>query len=476
MQAEGCYDAYDALDATAMAQKVASGELGAAELLEQALERADRLNPALNAIVLDHRDRAREAARGGPQGPLAGVPFLLKDLGIQMAGTVTTEGSRFFADAVAQEDSFVVERYRKAGLVIFGKTASPEFGRGPVTESLLFGDCRNPWDLTRTPGGSSGGAAAAVAAGIVPAAQGSDGGGSLRIPASACGLFGFKPSRFRVPLGPGKGDGGGMSTIHAISRSVRDSALLLDIAQGPEPGGYAALGAPERPFAEEAACEPGQLRIGLVSRALFDYPVDPACRAAVEGAARLCESLGHAVEAVDLPVDGARMMTAGGLVFAAGAALAVRRREEALGRPAGEGDLEPRTLAAIAEFRRASAEALAEARAHQVRVHRAMADLMERFDVLLSPTMAVPPGPIGSLGPEVDEEAFNALATGYGVFTMLYNFTGQPAMSVPLHWTDEGLPIGVQFAGRFGEEALLFRLAGQLERAAPWFGRRPPRR
>jgi Asp-tRNA(Asn)/Glu-tRNA(Gln) amidotransferase A subunit family amidase len=464
---------YERLDATEMAALVRKGEVTAAELLDEALARLERWNPLLNSVVIEHFDLARKTARGRLEGPLAGVPFLIKDLNTYLAGTVTSEGCRFFADAVAERDSFVVERYRQAGLVIFGKTASPELGKSPVTESLLWGDTRNPWNPAHTPGGSSGGSAAAVAAGIVPAAHGNDGGGSLRIPASACGLFGLKPSRFRVPLGPGKGDGGGLSTVHALSRSVRDSALLLDLCQGPEPGGYASLAAPERPFVEEVGRAPGTLRIGLLRRPSLDLPVDPECGKAVDDAARLCESLGHRVEEVALPVDGREVMASAGLILSLGSNVAIRNREKALGRAVTQQDVEPITWTRMQQVAPATGEHLAQARNLQVAVHLRMAELMQRHDVLLSPTLPVLPAKLGELGPRRPIADFDRLAAAYSAFTMLFNFTGQPAMSVPLYRTPDGLPVGVHFAGRYGEEARLFRLAGQLEQTAPWFDPRP---
>jgi amidase len=466
-------DEYERLDATAMAALVRKGEASARELLDEALARLAKWNPLLNAVVIDHADRARKTAAGRLEGPLAGVPFLIKDLNTYLAGTVTSEGCRFFADAVAERSSFAVERYERAGLVVFGKTASPELGKSPVTESLLWGDTRNPWNPAHTPGGSSGGSAAAVAAGIVPAAHGNDGGGSLRIPASACGLFGLKPSRFRVPLGPGKGDGGGLSTVHALTRSVRDSALLLDLCQGPEPGGYASIAPPERPFVEEVGRAPGALRIGLVRRPILDLPVHPECAKAAEQAARLCESLGHRVEEVALPGDGREVMASAGLILSLGSNVAIRGREKAVGRAVTQQDVEPITWTRMQQVAPATGEHLAQARNLQVAVHLRMAELMQRHDVLLSATLPVLPAKIGELGPRRPIEDFDRVAVAYSAFTMLFNFTGQPAMSVPLHQSPDGLPVGVHFAGRYGEESLLFRLAGQLEQAAPWADRRP---
>jgi Asp-tRNA(Asn)/Glu-tRNA(Gln) amidotransferase A subunit family amidase len=312
-----------------------------------------------------------------------------------------------------------------------------------------------------------------VAAGIVPAAHGTDGGGSIRLPASACGLFGLKPSRFRVPLGPARGDGGGLSTAHALTRSVRDSALLLDLCQGPEPGGYGGIPAPAGPYVEEVGRPPGPLRIALVLEPSIDVPVHPECAEAAQRAARLCEGLGHRVEEVEVPIDGPGAFAAAGLILSLGSSVAIRNREQALGRAVTEADVEPITWTRLQQVRQAGAEQLARARDLQVRVHLQLAELMQRWDLLLSPTMPVLPARIGELGPKRPIADFDREAAPYSAFTMLFNFTGQPAMSVPLHWTADGIPVGVHFAGRYGEEALLLRLAAQLEQASPWFGRRP---
>jgi len=466
---------YEQLDATAMADLVRRGEASALELLNQALDRVEQWNPVLNAVVLKHYDRARKTAAARPEGPLGGVPFLLKDLGTRLAGTITTEGSRFFRDAVAEQDSDVVARYRQAGLVIFGKTASPELGQSAATDSRLWGVTRNPWNTDYSPGGSSGGAAAAVAAGILPVAHGTDGGGSIRIPASCCGLFGLKPSRFRVPLGPGRGDGHGMSVTHVLSRSVRDSALFLDISQGPELGGYGGIPAPDRPYVEQLQQPLKPLRIGLMTQPIVDLPVDEDCVLAAEQAARLCESLGHAVEPVTLPVDGMPTLTAAGLLLTTGAMATLRAREQQLGRSLTEDDVEPILWQRIHQdsYAKASALDIHQARAMQVSAHRAMAEFMERYDVILSPTLPLRPGRVDRLRHDQPIEDFDRNVGPYGLFTILYNFTGQPAMSLPLHWSEDGLPIGVQCAGRYGEEALLLQLAAQLEQAQPWQDRRP---
>jgi amidase len=464
---------YSQWDATEMGRLVRSGHITPTELLNEALARLAKWNPLLNAVVLNHEEFARAEIAGGRSGPLSGVPFLIKDLNTYIGGTVTTEGSRFFKDAVAEQDSFLVERYRQAGLVIFGKTATPELGKSTVTETLLWGETRNPWNLDYNPGGSSGGSAAAVAAGIVPVAHGNDGGGSIRIPASICGLFGLKPSRFRTPLGPDNGDGSGLTVQHVISRSVRDSALLLDVSRGPESGGYGSIRAPKRPYTEEVGRRPGKLRIGLMKAPVIPVPVHPECIAAVENAAALCVSLGHEVEEVTLPINAMEAYLAAGSLLFLNSNLSISKREQQLGRAMTEGDLEPINWARYQRYKKVSAQELNAARSLQVKVHWQIAEFMRNYDVILSPTLPLPPAKVGEMGPKQSIELVDKKASMYSMFTLLYNFTGQPAMSVPLHWSAEGLPVGVQFAGRYAEEDLLFRLAAQLEEAQPWAHRRP---
>ncbi len=464
---------YSQWDATTMGQLVNAGKVSADELLNEALARLARWNPILNAVVMTHEEFARQEIANGVHGPLAGVPFLIKDLNTYLGGTVTTHGSRFFRDAVAERDSYLVERYRQAGLVIFGKTATPEFGKNTVTETLLWGETRNPWNPDYVPGGSSGGSAAAVAAGILPVAHGNDGGGSIRLPASICGLFGLKPSRFRTPLGPANGDGNGMATQHVISRSVRDSALLLDVSRGPEPGGYGAIPAPARSYVDALSRSPGRLRIGLMKTPVIPVPVDPQCTVAVEQAARLCESLGHYVEEVILPVNGMEAYMAAGKLLSLSSNVAIQAREKVLGRKVTPDDIEPINWQRYHQYKHVSGEEVLAARNEQVKVHWQIAEFMRDYDVILSPTLAVMPDKVGAIGPQQPVDVVDQKASMYSLFTLLYNFTGQPAMSVPLHWSPSGLPVGVQFAGRYAEEGLLFQLAAQLEQAAPWWNKTP---
>jgi amidase len=466
------FEDYRKHDAVGLAALVAKREVSAGELLDAAVARMAEVNPQINAVTLDLTDLGRQTAAAPPEGPLAGVPYLLKDLGAALAGTPTTRGSNLYAGSVAQADSALVAAYKRAGLVIFGKTNTPEFGLWPVTESDLLGVCRNPWDLSRSPGGSSGGAAAAVAAGIVPAAHASDGGGSIRIPASATGLFGMKPSRGRVSFAPGGEGWAGASVAHAVTRSVRDSAVLLDISCRPQPGDPYFLSPPERPFAEAAARDPGRLRIAFTTEALQAERLDPEVHAAVLDAAKLCESLGHSVEEVRFPGDVAAMAAAAGAAIAASVAADLEAEAQRRGRPIEPGDVEALTMVT---YRRGLETKGADHVRAITALHafgRAAASLFESYDVLLLATLGRPPIPIGHLFEEPRE--LNRRLFAYMPNTQAFNNSGQPAMSVPLAWSRDGLPIGLQFAAPTGEEARLFSLAGQLEKARPWFDRLPP--
>lgn len=458
------FDEYRRHDALGLAQLVARREVSPGELMATAMARLEEVNPKINAVTQTF------TPRGGGEGPFAGVPFLLKDLGAQLSGTPTTGGSALFKDAVAGQDSAIVRAYLAAGLAIFGKTNTPEFGLMPVTEPALFGPSRNPWDLTRTPGGSSGGASAAVAAGIVPAAHASDGGGSIRVPAHACGLFGMKPSRGRVSFAP-LGEGwGGASMQHAVTRSVRDSAALLDVVSRPQAGDPYFLAPPERPFVEEVGREPGRLRIAFTTQGIAAPSIDAECEAAVRDAAQLCATLGHEVEEAAIPGDLQALARAAGQVIAASTAAMLDAEAERRGRPIEAHELEPGTFAM---YRSTVVSGPAYVRAIQTihAVSRQVAALFERFDVLLLSTAGSPAVPVGWL--MEDPRAFRERLFAFMSNTQLFNNTGQPAMSVPLAWSREGLPIGLQFVAPMGEEARLFRLAGQLEQARPWFERVP---
>jgi Asp-tRNA(Asn)/Glu-tRNA(Gln) amidotransferase A subunit family amidase len=468
---------YDSYDALGLAELVRKGETSAEALLDEALARTAARNPALNAVNMVWADQARAAiSKGLPDGPFRGVPYLLKDLHAQVAGMPLSFGSRLYGRFVSETDSEITLRYRRAGLVIFGRTTSPEFGLTATTESTLWGATRNPWNPGRTSGGSSGGASAAVAAGILPAAHASDGGGSIRIPAACCGLFGLKPTRARVPSGPHSGEGwGGMSTAHAVSWSVRDSAALLDATHGPDSGAPYHAPAPERPYLEELSRAPGRLRIGVQVETFNGAPTHPECRDAALAAAKLCESLGHHVEPVKLEVDAAALGRAAQVLIASNVQATCEDAAAALGRELGPDLIENITLSMVMGARGASAADYARAIRTIHAVGRAIEAFFTGCDVLLTPTMAAPPVAIGELAlsnaPGPEYLARIQAATGY---TQLFNAGGQPAMSVPLGQASDGMPLGVQFAARFGDEATLFRLAAQLEQAQPWRDRRPP--
>ncbi|UCE86280.1 MAG: amidase [Deltaproteobacteria bacterium] len=469
------FEEYDRHDALGLAERVERGDVRPSELLELAIRRAEERDPAIGAVVIPMFDEARAAIEAGlPAGPFRGVPFLLKDLHACYAGVRTTNGCALFEDFVPDHDSEIVRRYRRAGLVIFGKSASPELGLSTSTESRLFGPTRNPWNRDTTAGGSSGGAAAAVAAGILPAAHASDGGGSIRIPASCCGLFGLKPTRARNPSGPDVGEGwSGMSTAHAVTRSVRDSAALLDATRGPDVGDPYWAPPPERSYLEELRRSPGALRIAFTTRAWNGVPTHSDCAAAVTDAAELCARLGHRLEE-DAPVIDPQMLAeVARIIISASVRAALEDRAAALGRELKADDVEPATWGLLAMVPSTGAD-YARALRNMHALGREVGRFFERYDVLLSPTMATPPLPLGALNAssgDLQQYVGNLLLT-VG-FTQLFNITGQPAMSVPLFWNGAGIPIGTQFAGRFGDEATLFRLAAQLEAERPWFDRRP---
>ena len=467
---------YESHDAVALAERVANGDIKPEELLEEAIRRTEAVDGAINAVVIRHFERAREAIdRGLPDGPFQGVPFLTKDLALQIEGERCTNGCALFEDAVADHSSELVHRYARAGLVNFGRTHSPEFGLTTSTESKVFGQTRNPWNLDHTSGGSSGGASAAVAAGIVPMANASDGGGSIRIPASCCGLVGLKPSRGRTPMGPDAGEGwSGMSTVHCVSRSVRDTAVLLQATSTPDVGDPYWAPPPERPYSEEPGRPPGRLRVALQRQTWNGSPTHPDCTAAVESAAALLSELGHEVVEAPLVIDGERLREAAITLIAGNLRFTLEDRCASLGKQLEPGDVENQTyLLAASSLGRTSAQyARAIRTIHGV--GREVGRFFQDWDLILSPTMGGPPAEIGVLSLSNPDMAAQIAAlnqsTGY---TQLFNATGNPAISLPLHWNEAGLPIGVQLAGPYGDEGRLIRIAAQLEEARPWFDRRP---
>ncbi len=471
------FNEYERYDALGLAELVRRGEVTPLELLEAAIRRVEARNPALNAVVMPMYDEARQRiAAGLPEGPLRGVPFLLKDLGLFYKGFPTTFGSRLFADFVPDHDSTLVNRYRRAGLVIFGKTNTPEFGITITTESQLYGACRNPWDLSRSSGGSSGGAAVSVAAGMVPVAHASDGGGSIRIPASCCGLFGLKPTRARVPVGPDVGEGwNGMSADHVISRSVRDSAAFLDVAAGPSTGDPYWAPPVAGPFGKAVERPPGKLQIAFTTAPPSGLPVDPQCVAAVSAAAKLCADLGHAVEEARPAFDFEPFQQAAVAIINANTGAMLDLRAKELGREVTQQDVEYVTWRTAQAGKSSSASDHVRALHVIHQVTRQVAVFFQKYDILLSPVLLKPPVPLGFLNTRSEEvRTYVKNLYSYFGFTNLFNATGQPSMSVPLYWTPDQLPIGLLFSGRFGDEALLLSLAAQLESACPWKDRRPP--
>lgn len=469
-------------DGLGMAEAVRSGAVSAAELVEASIERIERRNPSLNAVIHplfeDARRRAREPL---PNGPFRGVPMLLKDLFCHTAGDPYHAGMRFLRDRQwrAKADTYLAARLRDAGFLFVGRTNVPELGPIPTTEPLAYGPTRNPWDLSRTPGGSSGGSAAAVAAGMVPLAHGNDGGGSIRVPASATGLFGLKPSRGRTSLGPDFGESwNGAVAEHVLTVSVRDSAAVLDAVSGWLPGDPYGAPPPSGPFLAEVGRPPGSLRIGL----LADVPgglaaVDPDCRAAVSDAVRLLESLGHRVEDAFPEALGNPEFQAH---FTSVVMSWTAHDVEAWGREVGETvpleELEPYTAQLVAGGRAIPATSLVASTVWLQGFTRRVAEWWKSgFDLLLTPTMACLPPRLGEMVSTIEDPLRGMMASVPMVaFTAPFNVTGQPAMSVPLFWNGSNLPVGVQLVGAYGREDLLFRLAAQLEEARPWAGRRPP--
>ena len=468
-------DEFVLLDAVAQAELVRCGEVAPIDLVDAAIARIERLNPAVNAVVTKLYDEARRVARGRlPAGPFSGVPFLLKDSLASYAGVRMTSGSRLLRENIAAHDSELVHRLRRAGLIVLGKTNCAEFGLLPTTEPELFGATRNPWDTRRSPGGSSGGSAAAVAAGMVPMAHGSDGGGSIRIPASCCGVFGFKPTRARNPSALDQIDVHSRLVVeHALTRSVRDSAALLDATCLPGSGDPHSASPQQGHFLREVGAKPGRLRIALSQQAFSSLHSE--CVRALHDAATLCRELGHDVTEVNPAIDYRLAAHSFTTLWAAGCATTIESISRRCGRRIAADDVEPLTWALYEMGRRVSASDYQLALVELNVMARSIADLFAKCDVWLTPVLAEPAPLLGSFDPPLDDPlaAFQR-ALAFSPITGICNFTGQPAMSVPLYWTAEGLPIGSHFAGRFGDEATLFQLAGQLERCRPWAARWPP--
>ena len=457
-------------DATETAARIRRGETSALEVVQAAIARAEKLQPKLNFLVNSDFDRALDKARGGPgSGPFAGVPFLVKDLD-DYVGAPTRFGSRAFLRApVAQRQAPLIDAYEKSGVVVIGKSATPEAGFLPTTEPIAFGPTRNPWDPGRSSGGSSGGAAAAVAAGVVPVAHASDGGGSIRIPASCCGLFGMKPSRGRMVGTRGETGISDLSVDHVLSRSVRDSAAMFAATEDSGPAArHPAVGFVGAPLRR-------RLRIGLVMEGGAGRPPSPEVRAATESAARLLEGLGHRVAPTRWPI-GQDFIDDFLLLWASGAAGLADNIAKFARRTPDETMLEPFSLGLVELYRRAPADALPRAmeRLHAAAMAYEPWFVGQRLDVIMSPVLAWPPPPLGQVGPGVAYDTLVERLTEYVGYTTYHNVAGAPAMSVPLNWTEAGLPVGTQFFARVGFEGLLFQLAYQLEAARPWAQRVPP--
>jgi amidase len=464
------------LDAIGQAELVHRGEATPVELVEAAIARIEALNPKINAVVTPLFEQARaEARRALPAGPLSGAPFLLKDIGAAQAGVPQTAGSRALRDYRPAADSPLVKRFRAAGLLVVGRTSTPELGNHSTTEPVLFGPTRNPWALDRTAGGSSGGSAAAVAARMVPAASGGDGAGSIRIPASCCGVFGLKPTRGRVSRAPSGEEVGGFTTRHALTVSVRDSAAILDAIAGPVSGDPYFATPAARPYLDEVGGSPGRLHIGWSDRAPLGTVVDPECAAAVRDAAKLLASLGHELEEAAPAFDPEVLVGPMVLVWSVGNLQSAKDMEGILGRPLRSDELEDTTWELVEYGRRFSALDLVEAVGRLGAAARAIGPFFDVYDAWLTPTLARPPERLGVLNrSQGGAEEWWRLDCEFNPWNPIANFTGQPSMSLPLHWTAGGLPVGSLITARYGDEATLFRLAAQLEQARPWADRVPP--
>lgn len=467
---------YAKYDALGLADLVAKRDVSPTELVEEAIARVERHNPKINAVVFKTFDRARSAAKLPVQGPFAGVPFLLKDILGTQKGVPTRQGSNFLPPVPAPHDATLVRRFTAAGLISIGKTNVPEFGLVPTTEPTIYGPCNNPWELDHSSGGSSGGSGAAVAAGIVPLAHANDGGGSIRVPASANGLVGLKPTRGRNPLGPDLGDiMGGLVCEHVVTRSVRDTAAALDVTAGNEQGDP--YWAPPKPksYLEESRTAPGKLRIAFSTTSIFGKKFDPECVAAIQSTAKLLEGLGHHVEEASPTIAVDQLMQSFMPIWASGLAMLIDGTAMMTNRPPHESDFQGLTWGLYQMGKTITAAQYQMCWFMLHAVARQVAHFHETYDVWMATTMGAPPVRNGTFDfHEKDPVKAFAPIIDYLPVTPLQNATGQPAITLPLHWAANGLPVGVHFAGRFGDEATLLRLAGQLEQAKPWANRHPP--
>lgn len=488
---------YDQYDGLGLAKLVREKKISPAELCEEAISRIEKINPIINAVVTPMFDIGRAAVRNPlPDGPFTGVPFLLKDLLGAYAGVKFTSGCRAYKDYIPDYDSELVKRYKKSGLITLGKTNTPEFGLMGITEPELFGPTRNPWNVGHTPGGSSGGSAAAVASGMVPVASGGDGGGSIRIPACYCGLFGLKPSRGRTPTGPKVGEWWqGAAVEHVLTRSVRDSAVMLDSICGADAGAPYIIKPPDVPYSDEINREPGSLKIAFSTESPVGIGTHEYCRDAVLKTAKLLQDLGHKVEEAKPEIDGFKLANSYFALYCGENAADIELAESVLKKKVGRKDFEITTwFFGQLGYQYSAAEFVQAMREWDIAA-RVMGQFHLKYDLYLTPTVAFPAAKIGELMPKSYEKAamkiisilkLGSLAKASGMvnqiaiqtlaktpFTQLANFTGQPAMNMPLEWDKNGMPCGVQFIAPFGDEATLFRLASQLEKAKPWFDKRP---
>lgn len=461
-----------------MAELVAKKEVTPGELREAALTGISRLNGEINAVVrtLEHQSE-NEIKAGLSEGPFKGVPFLIKEMDLHAAGIPMEMGSRLAQGYTKQYDTELMKRFRAAGFVTLGVTAAPEFGFSATTESIFHGPTCNPWNKERIPGGSSGGSAAAVAAGLVPLAHANDGGGSIRIPAACNGLVGFKPTRGRVPNGPDHGElFSGLGVELAITRSLRDTAALLDFVAGPDPGHYYPVEPPPQPYLEAVQTDPGKLRIAWSKQLLAAYPVDGECLQVLLDTVKLCEELGHELVEQTPPEDG-EMLWAETCIWAANIAKLADQVAAVVQRTPSPENLEATTWSAYQYGKNIKAVELLQALNINNRISRTVGGFFQQYDVMLTPTTAQLPPPIGTLNANatgLEPQQWMEQGYAYAPHTSLFNITGQPAVSLPLGWSSDNLPIGMQFAGRYSEETTLFQLAGQLERARPWREKVPP--
>jgi amidase len=468
------------LDGLSQAEQVRKGCVSAVELVDAAIARIEALNPVLNCVVIDRFAAAREDAMRvdagqGPDGPFAGVPALLKDCGQEIVGVVQIDGSRAYVSDPADQDSNLAARYRRAGMVFLGKTSAPEFGNHSTTEPIVHGPCRNPWGITLTAGGSSGGAAAAVASRMVAVGGAGDGAGSIRIPASCCGVYGLKPTRGRISPAPQAGETlFGLATVHAITRSVRDSAALLDIASGPVLGDTHWLAPPARPFCDEVGANPGALRIGVSTSHPIGAEVHPDCIAATEHTAGLLSGLGHVLEDAAPQFDVSAMTTTMLDAWAVGNAVWHDALTAALGRALEPEELEPTTWELIEHAGQLNAADLTRALDHLEAAAWQIAAFFEKYDLWLTPTLAQPPLPLGELNRSVGSAAgWWNYDLAFNPWNPIANICGSPAASLPLYWNQSGLPIGTMLTAPFAAEARLISVSAQLEQADPWAGRIP---